>query len=353
MKKTFLTLSFCIAVLAASAQKLEVANPEINIGSTGYEVPVTATFELKNRSNRHVTVTSVKTDCGCLQVNYPKKSIAGGETFRVSVTYDARLLGHFTKQAAVYLRGSDKPLWLTMKGVVRTDWVDHSKTYPYAFGSLLADANNIEFDDVNKGEHPEQVINIYNNGGSVMVPNMLHLPPYITALATPETLHPGQAGKMTLTLNSQKLNSFGLTQTTIYLAENLGEKVSSQIELPVSVVQLPDMKAFHGANRQFSPQLHLSADSLTLGMVHGRKVKRGVITLTNQGRQPLNISSLQMFTQGMTVMLGKRELQPGETTKMKVTIDRDVVLQARQRPRVLMITNDPDHAKVVIRVNVK
>ena len=81
--------------------------------------------------------------------------------------------------------------------------------------------------------------------------------------------------------------------------------------------------------------------------------KKGVITLTNKGRLALKISSLQMFTKGMKVTLNKRELQPGESTKLQVSIDRDEVLKARQRPRVLMITNDPDHSKMVIKVGVK
>jgi hypothetical protein len=90
-----------------------------------------------------------------------------------------------------------------------------------------------------------------------------------------------------------------------------------------------------------------------LGIVEGKNVKKGVVVLTNKGRLPLKISSLQMFTKGMTVTLDKRELQPGESTKMKITVDRAQVMKARQRPRVLMITNDPDHAKVVIKVSVK
>jgi hypothetical protein len=82
-------------------------------------------------------------------------------------------------------------------------------------------------------------------------------------------------------------------------------------------------------------------------------VKKGVITLTNKGCVPLNISSLQMFTKGMKVTLDKSELKPGESTKLKIGIEREQVLKARQRPRVLMITNDPDHSKVVIKVGVK
>ena len=119
------------------------------------------------------------------------------------------------------------------------------------------------------------------------------------------------------------------------------------------MVLLPNATLYEGKNKQYAPRLEYSADSIALGMVGRKNVKKGVITLTNKGRMALNISSLQMFTKGMKVTLDRRELQPGESTKLKVVIDRDQVLKARQRPRVLMITNDPDHSKVVIKVNVK
>jgi hypothetical protein len=342
-----------MVTLMTIAQKVEVTKPKVNVGKTGFEIPITATFELKNITNRHLTVTSVKPDCGCTKVVYPKKSVGAGEVFTISMTYDARMLGHFSKQAAVTIRGQQQPVWLTMTGLVVEDWTDYSKLYPHAFGSILADIDNAEFDDVNKGEHPEVVINIINNGGETVTPNMLHLPDYLTAMAIPERLASGQTGKMVLTLNSQHLKDFGLTQTTIYLAEQLGDKVSSDTEFPVSVVLLPNATLFEGKNKQYAPRLEYSTDSITLGMVGGKHIKKGVVVLTNKGRLPLNISSLQMFTKGMTVTLDKRELQPGESAKLKISIDREQVMKARQRPRVLMITNDPDHSKVVIKVGVK
>ena len=80
---------------------------------------------------------------------------------------------------------------------------------------------------------------------------------------------------------------------------------------------------------------------------------KGEIVLTNTGRTALNISSLQMFTVGLKVTLSKRELKPGESTKLKITgINKDLK-KARSKPRVLMITNDPDKPKVVITINVK
>jgi len=345
---------YLFTFLPLNAQKLQVDHPVVNVGKTGFEVPVTATFELKNNSSRHITIIDVKTDCGCTKSDFPKKSIGGGDRFTVSITYDARLLGHFKKQAAIYWSASDQPLWLTMEGVVVPEVTDYSKSYPYSFGDLLADLDNVEFDDVKQGELPEVEIHVLNNGSSVMTPNVQHLPSFLTAVATPDTLAPGRSGKVTLMLNTENMHDFGLTQTTVYLAEHLGDHVSADTELPVSVVLLPNTTQFSGSNKQYAPKMKLSADSLALGVVNGKKRKSGVITITNTGRTALKISSLQMFTKGLKVTLDKRELQPHESTKLKIAIaDRNQLLKARQKPRVLMITNDPDRSKVVIKVNVK
>jgi len=353
MKRILIICGLCMASLVAFDQKVLIEKPTVNVGKTGFKMPATATFELKNMSGRHLFVTDVKPDCGCTKVEYPQKSIGNGETFFVKMTYDARMLGHFCKQAAVYLHGLQDPLWLTMEGVVVEEWTDYSKMYPYTFGNILADVDNAEFDDVKQGDHPEVVVNIINNGEQTVIPNMLHLPPYLSAFTIPEKLKPGKSGKLTLTLNSQRLNSFGLTQTTIYLAEQLSDKVSNETEFPVSVVLLPNVTLYEGKNKQYAPRLEYSTDSLTLGKIGKKIVKKGVITLINKGRMALKISSLQMFTKGMKVTLNKRELQPGDAAKLQVSIDRDEVLKARQRPRVLMITNDPDQPKMVFKVGVK
>ena len=67
----------------------------------------------------------------------------------------------------------------------------------------------------------------------------------------------------------------------------------------------------------------------------------------------LTITSLQMFTGGLKISLGKRELKPGESTKLKLTAVRDELLKVRTRPRILMIVNDPQKPKVTITINVQ
>ena len=350
MIRKLIGLSFIILALSFSpawAQKLSINKTTIDVGKTGFEVPVTATFELRNKSLKTMTIDRLETDCGCTTVDGPK-SVGAGERFTISLTYDAKLLGHFTKQVALYSNATREPVYLKMKGVVLEDVVDYSNRYPYDMNGLLSSENNVEFDDVKKGQTREIEINLLNNTEENMTPNILHMPTWLHALAMPETLEPNRSGKIILTLNSEEVHNYGLTQVSVYLAKRIGERISDETEIPVSVVLVPEAN-FEGQDRQLAPHLHLSAEELSLDAHH----KNGTIIMTNNGKSALKISSLQMFTGGVKVKLPKSELQPGESTKLRVTIIPDQIRKARSQPRILMITNDPENAKVVITINVE
>ena len=338
-----------LAMLPASAQKLSVNNPTVNCGRTGYNQPITATFELQNKGRRKLHIESVKPDCGCTAVEFPKE-VGAGDKFTIKMTYDALQLGHFHKMAAIKSDGSKEPVYLTMKGIVLTEMVDYFGEYPIGMGELLLDKNELEYDDVNKGDQPILELHVFNNGTQVMQPNIMHLPPYLSAEVKPEKIAPGRGATISVTLNSEKLRNYGLTQTTVYMAKQLGEKVSHDNAIPVSAILLPDLKAFASVNKDQAPQLNISTTDIDFTDFGGKSKKTAEVDLTNTGKSTLTISSLQMFTQGLRVTLGKRELAPGESTSIKITGHADELQKVRTRPRILMITNDPDHAKVVINI---
>lgn len=339
------------ASLPVAAQRITAVATSVDCGKVAYDKPVTATFELRNKGMRKLKITDVKASCGCVAAQYPKEEIPAGDKFTLRLTYDARQLGHFNKSVRIVSNGSKKPLYLTMTGVVLEDLKDYSGSYPFSIGDLLIDRNELEFDDVNKGENPTQHIYMMNAGTKVFTPNMMHLPPYLSAIVTPERLAPGRSGKIEVTLNSSKLHDFGLTQTNVYLGRNLGEKVSSDNGITVSAVLLPAFDGMTDDMKKYAPRMSLSADSLTL-VFDGKRKKSGDIVITNNGRTTLKITALQMFTSGMKVTLGKRDIEPGESTKLKITVELDENRKQRSKPRVLMITNDPDRSKVVVKVNI-
>lgn len=346
-KKTILPLLLLLAALPAAAQKLTVEKTTVDVGRTGWQKPVTAVFELRNKSHRKLHIDKVVPDCNCTVVDYPRGDIA--DKFEIRMTYDASQLGHFNKQAAIYSNGSKRPVYIEMKGVVLEHYVDLSGNYPVNMGDLRLDKQELEFDDVNRGDQPVQQLHIYNNGSQAYQPNLMHLPPYLSASIVPERMQPGDEGIITVTLNSAKLHDYGLTQTAVYLAGNPGDKVSPDHQIDVSAILLP---SFSGVNSAQAPKIELSAETVDI-QFEGKKKKTEIITIGNMGNAELNISSLQMFTSGLRISLDKSHLQPGEYGKLKITAIRNDLQKVRTRPRILMITNDPQKPKVTITINAK
>ncbi len=342
-----------MAPTAIVAQKITVAQPTIDCGQVQYRRPVTIQFEAKNQSGRPITVTDVRTSCGCTIASYPEQSIANGKPFKISAVYDAKQMGHFEKQLAVYVDNGNKPIYLTMRGVVVEEVVDYKGDFPLELGDLRVDNTDIEFDDVNRGERPIQRINILNTTSKPISPQVMHLPDYLQAQVSPSTIAPGRQGVVTITLLSDRLRDFGLSQTTVYLGKNPGERVSAEKAIEVSAVLLPSFKDITEETRQYTPKMELSAQRLDLGSFDGKKKKRGDIVITNHGRTDLEIRNIQMFTAGLEISLSTRTIAPGASAKLRITAVASAMRKVRTQPRVLMITNDPDKAKVVIAVDIK
>lgn len=353
MKKIASTLFALALVCVAPAQRLGALSQVLDLGQVPFNQPVTAEFELVNKSDKDLSIVKSRSSCGCTTVDYPEKRIAQGEQVLVSATYDARQLGHFQKQVALYTDGEDEPLVLTLKGVVVDKVVTFAGKYDYQLGELSVDCDAIEFDDVNVGDQPVAKIHLMNPTQKSVQPTVMHLPSYIEATMSPTKLAPGQAGTLTLTLKSEKLLEFGLTQTTVYLGTNPGDHVSSEKAIALSAILLPSFADMSEEDLLKAPRLHLSVGdgdraTLDLGSFKGKKKLRGNIYIINEGQSDLEISNLQMFTPGLQLALKEKTLAPGAVTTLRVTaIAKEL---PKTTPRILLITNDPQRPKAVIEI---
>ena len=351
MKRLYISaLCLAFSTLAVNAQKIEVANKIVDCGQTVYKSPATAEFEVKNKGNRAVRIVDVRMSCGCTDVEYPREEIPANSKFIVRVTYDAKTMGRYDKIVGIYTDGNDKPLMLRMRGQVVREIVDFGGNYDFMLGSLQSDCNDIEFDDVNRGERPQKKIHIRNTTSETVQPVVMHLPDYLTAEVSPSKIAPAHSGVITLTLDSKRLKDMGLTQTSIFLGAFPGDRVAHEKEIGVSAVLLPKFDNLTVKQLAHAPRLYLSTKNLNLGAFNGKKKLKGEIIIRNDGKSQLNIKSLQMFTVGLQVSLNKQKLQPGESAKIKVTAEERLLKMARSKPRVLMITNDPNQPKVTINI---
>ena len=349
--KKYLTvvIIMILSINSIMAQKLTTQNATYDFGQILFRTPATAVFKIKNTSHKQIKIKEIYAPCGCTKAKISKKNIASNKEGTVEVVFDAKQLGHFHKEILLFEEGEKEPFVLTIKGVVATEIKDYSKNYPYEIGQIRTDKREIEFDDVYQGKNPTQIINILNTTGETIEPVIMHLPKYLKAEISPTRIAPEQGGEIRIMLISDAIRDYGLTQTSIFLGKFPGEKVSSEKEIPTSVILLPSVS--QNTTQQQTPQITLSDSIININAMTGKANKlKSEITIQNTGKTTLEISSLQMFTAGMQISLGKSKLAPTETTKLKIQIDSEELKKQKSRPRILMITNDPKKPKVMIEI---
>ena len=345
-------LSSLLAV-SASAQKISTQSEIVDCGQVVFRKPVTAEFLMKNEGSKPLIIHQVYKSCGCTEVVYPKNSVAPGDSFLVKAVYDAKQMGTFHKQICLYSNASEEPFILSMRGRVVSNVVDFAGPYDELLGELKSDVQEVEFDDVNRGDRPVQRIHIFNPTEQMMEPVVMHLPSYLQAQVSPSKVAPHRAAEVILMLDSKKLRDFGLNQTSIYLGERPGDKIAPEKEIVVSSVLLPAFDNMTAEKKEMAPKAELSTTDLDLGSFGSKKKLKGEILITNNGKSTLEIRSMQMFTMGLQVNLKKSKIEPGESVKMKVTVVKADLKKSRAKnPRILMITNDPDNAKIVVKIHV-
>ena len=343
-----------LLALPASAQKITTQHEVVDCGQVVFNKPVTAEFMLKNDGHKPLVINNVLKSCGCTEVDYPKTGIAAGESFVIKAVYDAKQMGTFTKQVCLYTNADEEPFILSMRGKVVGSVVDFAGSYDEMLGVIKSDAQEVEFDDVNRGDRPVQRIHIFNPTDELLEPVVMHLPPYLHAFVSPSKVAPRHSAEISFVLDSKKLRDLGLNQTSVYLGERPGDRIAPEKEIVVSAVLLPGFENMTPTKKALAPKIEMSATDLNLGSFNGKKKLKGEILITNKGKSELDIRSMQMFTMGLQVNLKKSKIQPGETVKMKVTaVAADLKKSRVRHPRILMITNDPDHAKVVVKINVQ
>lgn len=354
MKKNIIfSLMLVLGSAVIHAQGITTNEESVDLGQILFRNPVTVVYNLQNKGKRSLFLRGVRMSCGCTSVQYPHEGIVPDQDFKVVVTYDAKQMGHFEKQIALYSNAKENPVILRLKGVVVGSQIDFAGKYPFKIGNLKVEKNNIEFDDVNRGDRPITQIHIFNSGNKTLQPQVMHAPPYLSAQVSPSRLASGHGGVITLVLDSRKLHDLGLTQTNIYLGMFPGDNISQDKEITVSSVLLPAFDERQTKDDELmTPKLQMSDSTLVLGSFGRKKKMRGTVVITNKGKTVLDIRSIQMFTDGMQVSLNKSKIAPGETAHLKVTVFKDILRKARSKPRVLMITNDPSRPKVVINIDI-
>lgn len=349
IKKIILASAVAMSSMTVSAQKLSFEKQTVTTKNALWKHPVTAVFRFTNKGKNPLVIKNVDAGCGCLTPKWTQGTIDKGEQGEIIVTYDAKILGRFDRIIEVFTNADTEPVEIRMKGVVTAgERKTVEDAYPYSIDDIYLSASSIEFDEVNQNDSTTTTIEIYNGGKDVYTPTLMHLPAYLTAKAEPEMIARGRKGTIRLTLHGDKLNDLGLNQTNVYLARFAGDKVGTNNEINVSAILLPNLTQEKAQARK--PKFEISTNELYLGAIGNKKKLKGTVKITNTGDAPLSIDRIQAFNPAIMVSIPKTDIYPGESVKMTITVQAKYLELSKAQPRVLFITNDPNHPKEVLSI---
>lgn len=106
-------------------------------------------FEVKNTSEKAISILEVMVDCDCTKAVWPEDAIEPGESARIFVTYHKEpYADSFSKGLTVYVSDKDEPYSLQIKGSFYESAATLEPKYPvrygqFGFGSAIITIGNI------------------------------------------------------------------------------------------------------------------------------------------------------------------------------------------------------------------
>ena len=210
-------LMICVAYIACAQiqiiprdKVLNAANPTIATSSIRFSTEVVdfgtidemsgawkGSAKLVNKGRDTVAVTRIKSTCGCLQAEMPKRVLLPNEVVEVALKYYPRgHAGRVAQRVFVYTDAADDnpSAVLQLKGIV-TASADRADDYPYARGTL-----RLRQDKVQVGGATKEVLRVAcMNGGSTELQldvDTLLTTKGLTVRFEPSRLAPKQEGDM-------------------------------------------------------------------------------------------------------------------------------------------------------------
>jgi hypothetical protein len=128
MKKILSLAAAFLFTYAAMAQATDLKAENVvkfnveahDFGKLKQNVPVTYSFEIKNISDKPVTIENSWASCGCTTPEKIEKPIMPGETAKLKVQYNAAAVAPFHKDVFVKIAGIEQPKTVQISGEVLT-----------------------------------------------------------------------------------------------------------------------------------------------------------------------------------------------------------------------------------------
>jgi hypothetical protein len=266
--------------------QIRAIDPVYNFGKVYAGTTVSHTFRLKNAGTAPLTISAVRTSCGCTAARPTKNQVLPGEESDIAVSFDTHAEhGPATRTITVFTNDpSHQQLQLTMRGDVKVQ-VEPSPSL-------------VIFDRVKRGTEQSQQVTLMDEmpDRTFRVIGVTNASPYIKVSSKAA---PGAKAAALLTITL--LNTAPAGQMSDLVKVNTNRV---PVEIPISGTILGD--------------INVSPPQVSFGIVPHHATALRFVRLTNSGSHPVNVTGISSNNIG--VVAAVEPVKTGREYKISVQL---------------------------------
>ena len=311
------------------------------------EGPKVGVFEFTITQDSLFVIEQVLTDCGCTTVNYSQDTLRVGESGKVEISFDpSSTAGFFSRMILVKgnLQGSQDTLYL--EGIAVPFPEKPEIAYQRIEGNIGFRLSKINMGEVLTNEPKLKQVEIYNFGNEPLNKQSLTVagPSYIQVSQRDSLIYPNQRGLLDVYFDGNQKRELGFSEDKLVLS--WGEDYLVRLSILANVFEyfspIPKDKLNEVA------QLVVFPKEIDLKTITSTSIQNQVVTLTNKGREDLEIRKVQGNCDCLTLELSKTSLKQGESIELRITFDPSGRKGIDQRNIYIFSTDPINSVQLVI-----
>lgn len=354
---------FCLLLIVATgslnAQQLKnltFEEPSHDFGTINEENgPAEFDFVFKNTGTEPLRILNVKASCGCTTPAWTREEVAPGQNGFITASYNpVNRPGPFHKTLTVTTSAAqNNTIILRISGQVEPKPRTVEDDLPILLGGIRVKYRAFNMGKVLNNEAVVKEFDVYNASEDPIVFNKnIEGPSYISITFLPETLAPGEKGKIIVRYDGKSKNDLGFMSDNVVITTNEeGDDARKSMSVYANINEyFPPMTA---EEKLSAPHLGIENTIHDFGSIKSGDVVDATFVLTNTGKTDLNIRKTKASCGCTVPQLSKTDLKPGESVELKVTFN-SAGRKGIQIKTVTIYTNDPSSPiqKVTIKAKV-
>lgn len=309
----------------------------------------TTTFKFTNKGEVPLVLNNVRASCGCTTPKWTREPVAPGKEGEIKVSYNPKNRpGSFNKSVMIRSNAENGTTVLRIKGRVAQREKTLAELYPRKIGKLRVKSNHMSFSRMKENDKETKNIELVNDTDAPVEVGFRRVPGHLDVKVEPTTIQPNSKGKLIVTYDAGKANTYGFASDRIYLSLDGSKDYRASVGVSATIEE--DFSHLSPEELAKAPEAVFSEKKHDFGQMTQGDKEDHTFQLKNDGKSELIIRNVRSSCGCTAVAPSKKVIAPGESAPIKVTFNSRGK-RGRQSKSITVITNDPKTPTSRLRIS--